>query len=253
MPGNTQSRFFLAFDMDGDELISFHEYLLILVFLGVHVEVWRRLMRALVHIVMRHALWLQVLPREYVCLASNNRQPPAGNSAVTDRQHGCLITSCTVQVHLRAAQDITTAFAMFDADESGYIDKDEFETLFETLRASRPGAATSAGRTGFNAGPACAGSCSALVQSTFTLGPELARQVRDWFPNRLKISGRVSALHAHSYSWLSNGVVCLLRMLFCRLGRGLRGTSLYYNLCGIEKVVQPRQACIYLSAAGRLG
>ena len=33
-----QSRFFLAFDMDGDELISFHEYLLVLVFLGVHVE-----------------------------------------------------------------------------------------------------------------------------------------------------------------------------------------------------------------------
>ena len=55
-----------------------------------------------------------------------------------------------------AAQDITTAFAMFDADESGYIDKDEFETLFETLRASRPGAAASAGRTGFHAGPACA-------------------------------------------------------------------------------------------------
>ena len=25
--------------MDGDELISFHEYLLVLVFLGVHVEV----------------------------------------------------------------------------------------------------------------------------------------------------------------------------------------------------------------------
>ena len=37
-----QSRFFLAFDMDGDELISFHEYLLVLVFLGVHVEVRHR-------------------------------------------------------------------------------------------------------------------------------------------------------------------------------------------------------------------
>ena len=34
-----QSRFFLAFDLDGDGLISFHEYLLIMVFLGVHVEV----------------------------------------------------------------------------------------------------------------------------------------------------------------------------------------------------------------------
>ena len=53
-----------------------------------------------------------------------------------------------------ATQDITTAFAMFDADDSGFIDKDEFETLFETLRASRPGSTVSAGRTGFNAGPA---------------------------------------------------------------------------------------------------
>ncbi len=43
---------------------------------------------------------------------------------------------------------------MFDADDSGFIDKGEFESLFETLRASRPGAAASAGRTGFNAGPA---------------------------------------------------------------------------------------------------
>ena len=40
-----QSRFFLAFDLDGDGLISYHEYLLIMVFLGVHVEARSQLLR----------------------------------------------------------------------------------------------------------------------------------------------------------------------------------------------------------------
>ena len=48
--GHSQSRFFLAFDMDGDELISFHEYLLVLVFLGVHVEVRCGLLPALLQV-----------------------------------------------------------------------------------------------------------------------------------------------------------------------------------------------------------
>ena len=51
-------------------------------------------------------------------------------------------------------QDVQTAFAMFDTDDSGSIDMGEFQALFDALKASNPSAsAIRAGRTGFKGGP----------------------------------------------------------------------------------------------------
>jgi len=152
--GWVQSRFFLAFDMDGDELISFHEYLLVLVFLGVHVEVRHRCSPD-----HRVLTYLQPMGWAHTVLHGIGCRNPSGKARnkvkTSQRRKTALVldratlfpsNGCT------ATQDITTA--MFDADDSGFIDKEEFESLFETLRASRPGAEAGAGRTGFNAGPA---------------------------------------------------------------------------------------------------
>lgn len=47
-----------------------------------------------------------------------------------------------------------TAFGMFDIDDSGCIDRSEFQALMDTLKASNPGSSVAgAGRTGFNDGP----------------------------------------------------------------------------------------------------
>ena len=51
------------------------------------------------------------------------------------------------------AQDVQIAFAMFDTDFSGCIDKDEFQALFDTLKASNPGDSGPCGRTGFVSAP----------------------------------------------------------------------------------------------------
>ena len=66
-----------------------------------------------------------------------------------------LIRQPATLIHVLLTQDVTTAFAMFDTDESGFIDKEEFEKMFATLRASRPGLKFTGPRTGFHPGPAC--------------------------------------------------------------------------------------------------
>lgn len=65
-----------------------------------------------------------------------------------------MIRGCSTLGPLTVTQDVQIAFAMFDTDDSGSIDKDEFQALFHTLKTSNAGnGGTAAGRTGFVEGP----------------------------------------------------------------------------------------------------